>query len=315
MFSTRAYRHRVEARLCVPGAVASFGRRFAPTLIAALLLALVGCHAPGAPGDAATATGVPETAPRTSEELIELVQQAAGHLQREGGGALEDFNDADGPWRRSDVHLFVLSPAGRALHYSKAPHLVGQQIAGFTDTTDGRPFVHWQLAALDAEDGTSWAFYRWPRPQSIEPSWIATYSQRVTGRDGQAYVVGAGVFNLSPDATLLHELAAHAAGELRQRPDAARRELDDPHGRFAYRDVRVVAVDAEGRAHAGAGDAAIPPEVVTWLGQQAAEDGEAEERTLEIPPVAGGAGGHAVAKRVEVDERPLAVVALHTRGW
>lgn len=256
----------------------------------------------------------PTLPPRTADELVRFVQQAAGHVQRHGTEAFEAFAAGDGPWRYADVHLFVLDPEGEALYYSSAPHLVGRDVAPFTDL-EGRPFVHWQLAAAHEPGGTAWAFYKWPRPHDFEPTWTATYVQRVTARDGRRYVVGAGIYAMDVDGTLLRALVARADERLRDNPEAARRAIDDPQGPFAYREARVLVINDASGVEAGPALTAMPPALARWI-----HEGEADSTTfrLRLPgsaertdaPAQGGAAVY--AKRVDVEGVPRVVVAMWT---
>ncbi|MFW6060735.1 MAG: cache domain-containing protein [Phycisphaeraceae bacterium] len=238
------------------------------------VLVMGACAAPGTqraplPEMPPTASGVPSDTPDSTEALMRFVAQAAGQVQREGRAALEAFAADDGPWQYRDAHLFVLDAEGEALHYDGAPHLVGQDLRGFTDTS-GRPFVQWQLEALNNDSGTASAFYRWPRPQGIEPVWVASFAQRTAGPNDRMYLVGALRYELPIDATLLRQLAESAADRLRASPGALLREVRDPQGPWIYREAHVMVVSADGEVVAAprSRNDALPEAARQWLEQQ-----------------------------------------------
>ena len=241
-------------------------------MLLACILTLSACAAPGGEREVSlppmpmVAHGVPDDEPDSAQELVRFVRQAAGQVQRSGRSALATFGASDSPWQFRDTYIFVLDGEGQALYYDSAPHLVGQDLTPFTDTS-GRPFVQWQLEALNNESGTAWAFYRWPRPQAIEPAWVASFAQRVAGPDNQMYLVGAARYELEPHIALLRALSATAAAQLQQDSTMAMRDVRDPQGPLVYRDAHVVVLDEAGRIVASpqAKTPALPDAVKRWV--------------------------------------------------
>ncbi len=225
--------------------------------------------------------GTPTQAPTDTAALMQYVKQAAGVVHREGRDAFNTFASPEGSWLYHDTFLFVMNEAGETLYHSDAPQLVNRgEMVALTDV-EGRPFVHWQMAAAQGARetgtadtagtagtaGTAWAFYKTTRPRSFEPVWVATYTQRVRTPNDEVWVVGGGVYELAQGRALLRTLATWVGDRLQQDREVTLRQVRQPRGPFAYRQTHVVITDNTGHVLAAPTDhkSEFPADLVQWI--------------------------------------------------
>ena len=123
--------------------------------------------------------------------ITDLVNRAAGLIEKQGKGAFGQLRDRQGPFVFMDTYVFVDSPEGTELVNAGQPSLEGKNLMGVRDVK-GKAVVQDEIA-LAMKDGSGWVDLYWYKPGQNTPARKQTFVRTVqSGQD--TYIVGAGIY-------------------------------------------------------------------------------------------------------------------------
>ena len=146
---------------------------------------------------------------KTFEQLFaELQAKAARHdpgsgtcalLAKEGPAAFPRFKGKESPFLFDGVYLWVhtLNETRMLMHPIKY-RMEGKQLGELKDER-GKLFFQ-VMNRLAREQGQGWVEYFWPVPGSKEVARKLSLVKRCTMADGVEVVIGAGIYNVDPEA-------------------------------------------------------------------------------------------------------------------
>lgn len=166
------------------------------------------------------------------EFVVDLIEDAARQIQKEGRTAFEKFYDPADAFLVKDTYVFVLDTAGVDLVNPGFRNLEGRNLINLKDS-QGKLLIRDMLKAVQ-KDSTAWIEYMWPKPGDNLFTQKSTFIKKVPL--GNSWVlIGAGVYladapktkikseNLSPFD--LKNFVIDAAAKLEQEGEAAFEEF------------------------------------------------------------------------------------------
>jgi signal transduction histidine kinase len=123
--------------------------------------------------------------------ITDLVNRAAGLIEKQGKDAFGQLRDRQGPFVFMDTYVFVDSPEGTELVNAGQPSLEGKNLMGVRDI-NGKAVVRDEIA-LAMKEGSGWVDLYWYKPGQNTPARKQTFVRTVqSGQD--TYIVGAGIY-------------------------------------------------------------------------------------------------------------------------
>jgi signal transduction histidine kinase len=179
-----------------------------------------------------------DTKAMRAPQLVSLVREAAELLEKRGEASFDEFRVKGSKWFRDDTYVFVWSMNGiRVLNAANAA-LEGMDVSEIKDVR-GRPFGRMFMETAASPAGEGWVHYMYPEPGSIFPAWKSSFVKRVTTPSGKPYLIGAGVYNMQMDKTLVKDLVDRAADVVAKRGRDGFGALRDKTGPFVFMDTYV----------------------------------------------------------------------------
>lgn len=123
--------------------------------------------------------------------VVDLVQDAAGRLEREGEAAFRTLRDPKGPFLAKDAYLFVYDLNGVNLVLPPFPNLEGQRLLDMKDAK-GKPLIREMVQLLETRE-SGWVDYLWPKPGDSVPTLKTAYVRKAVVA-GRPVLVGCGVY-------------------------------------------------------------------------------------------------------------------------
>ena len=123
--------------------------------------------------------------------VIDVVQQAAALLQREGRKAFATLRDKSSPFFFHNTYVFVDTTDGVELVNPAFPALEGRSLIDTRDAK-GKLLVRDYIEAAQ-KHGAAWVSYYWPRPGTRNPVRKLTYVEKVRVGN-EDLIVGAGIY-------------------------------------------------------------------------------------------------------------------------
>lgn len=196
-------------------------------------------------GDRPTATVKPYEYPET-QELVQLVDDAAHLLTLKGEAALNEFRIPGSRWQKGETYIFVLDPNGKMLVHPD-PELEGKNQLGLKDI-NGKPIIRGLLDAATAlpDKPEGWYHYQWPVPGGLLPRWKSSYVRLVKVASGKTYIVGSGMYNDRMEKAFVVDAVMQAVGALEKNGKAAFQLFHDPTGPFIAKDAYIFVADMDG---------------------------------------------------------------------
>lgn len=166
------------------------------------------------------------------EFVVDLVEDAAGHIEKEGVKAFQQFYDPAGAFLVKDTYIFVLDSTGVDLVNPGFRNLEGRNLMDLKDS-EGKLLVREMFKAVE-KNNAAWMDYMWPKPGDNRSIQKSTYVKKVSLDSGWV-LIGAGVYladvpvtgrrreNLSPFD--LKNFVTDAAAKLEQEGEAAFEEF------------------------------------------------------------------------------------------
>ncbi|HSI70043.1 MAG TPA: cache domain-containing protein [Gillisia sp.] len=125
------------------------------------------------------------------EFVIDMVEDAAGQIQKEGKAAFEKFYDPAGPFLVKDTYVFILDTIGVELVNPGFRNLEGRNLMDLKDS-EGKLLVQEMFKAVE-KDSSAWIEYMWPKPGENRSTQKSTYVKKVPLGDSWI-LAGAGVY-------------------------------------------------------------------------------------------------------------------------
>ncbi len=94
--------------------------------------------------------------------VVDIVQQAAGEIEKFGRDAFRHFHDPAGPFLAKDAYIFVIDMQGVEWVNPAFPNIEGKKMLDRKDT-NGKLFYH-DMIDLIRTQGSGWIEYMWPKP-------------------------------------------------------------------------------------------------------------------------------------------------------
>lgn len=183
---------------------------------------------------------------RDTRDLLRFVYDAAQRLQQDGDTALAYFRDNRAHFRTQEHYLYVHDMNGINIFHAGMPELEGQDLSHTTDK-NGRSIYQLTRDALnDPHNPHGWVHYSWWQPNRFYPVPKSSCNFHVTLDDGREFIVGGGFNYPHEEREFVRIIVDSAADLLREKGLAALSEINNPLGKFCFRDVRVFVFTADG---------------------------------------------------------------------
>jgi signal transduction histidine kinase len=176
--------------------------------------------------------------------VIDMVNNAAAELAKDGAGALRLFHDPTAPYLAKDAYVFVYDMNGASLAIPPFPNLEKRELIDMKDA-QGKPIIREMLRVV-RDKGSGWVDYMWPKPGESVPTRKSAYVRMANFGD-QWVLVGCGVYladapkakttTKKMKAAELKALVREAAAMLQQRGEQAFPELRTKGSRWLSDDT------------------------------------------------------------------------------
>jgi signal transduction histidine kinase len=149
---------------------------------------------------------------KDTQNLVALVEDAAGLIETKGDEAFKEFAKKDSKWFNADYYLFAYTIDGTTVFHPVRPDLVGQNVMDLKDM-NGKQIIRQitNIGRQPASDASGWVFYLWEDRTQITPTWKAAYIRKVVTPDLKTYVVGSGSYNIKIEKAFVEERVKRAA--------------------------------------------------------------------------------------------------------
>jgi signal transduction histidine kinase len=183
---------------------------------------------------------------KETQDLVQLVKDAAELMSRNGEEAFKDFRKPGSRWQKGETYIFVLDPNGHMLVHPD-PALEGKNQIGLKDI-NGKPIVKGLIgAATTLPDKTEgWYHYQWPEPGALLPRWKSSFVAFVKLPSGKEFIVGSGMYNDRMEKEFVVDAVKDAIGQIERNGKAVFPLFRDPKGPFIAKDTYIFVVDPEG---------------------------------------------------------------------
>jgi signal transduction histidine kinase len=181
----------------------------------------------------------------TAPELMSLVREGAGLLEKQGEQAYPEFRQKGSKWFKDDTYLFVWTLDGVRAFHAANPDGEGLRVIDSQDVI-GRPWGNMLVESIQNPKGEGWVHYMYPRPGDIFPTWKSSFAKKVTFPSGKEYLVGCGIYNMQMDKSFIEDVVNHAAELVDAKGKDAFAALRDKTGPFVFMDTYVFVDDING---------------------------------------------------------------------
>ncbi len=203
------------------------------------------------------------------EFVTDMIDEAAGKIEKEGKAAFEQFYDPAGPFLIKDTYVFVLDTTGKELVNPAFRNLEGRNLMDLKDT-EGKLLVREMFNAVE-KDTAGWVNYMWPKPGDNISTQKSTYVKKANTGDGWV-LVGAGVYLANaPKAPLKREeitpfdlknFVTDAAVKLEEEGEKAFKDFRNKDSQWFEGDKYLFVWDLNGKRIFHAANPSIEGEVV-----------------------------------------------------
>jgi signal transduction histidine kinase len=147
-----------------------------------------------------------------TKQLVTLVEDAAGIMEKQGAEAFKRFGAKGSRWLNKDYYLFVYDLEGTCLFHPISPELVGKNLIRFKDM-NGKPVIRLitDVGRKAQRDAGGWGFYLWEEGTQFVPRWKSSYIRKVIGPDNRIYLIGSGSYNIKIEKSFIQENVNAAA--------------------------------------------------------------------------------------------------------
>lgn len=125
------------------------------------------------------------------EFVIDMVDDAATQIEKNGKAAFRNFYDPTGPFLVKDTYIFVLDTSGIELVNPAFRNLEGRNLMNVKDT-EGKLMIKEMFEGVE-KDTAAWVNYMWPKPGDNLSTQKSAYVKKA--KMGDTWVlVGAGIY-------------------------------------------------------------------------------------------------------------------------
>ncbi|UUX93303.1 transporter substrate-binding domain-containing protein [Methanoplanus endosymbiosus] len=135
------------------------------------------------------------SSPYSEGDVTELVKLTAGDIKTDAKGTIEKINLGEAPYKdktHPNLYIFVFSGDGTVTANAESIAPVGTNLLDKGDIT-GKMFRN-DIIKTATDDGSGWTEYIYVKPDTGGLYYKKSYSESVTGSDGDTYIVGAGIY-------------------------------------------------------------------------------------------------------------------------
>jgi len=179
-----------------------------------------------------------------TQQLVQLVNDAAALIEEKGEDAFAEFAVQDSKWRHDDKYIFVIDPDAMVYAHASTA-LVGTNVMELTDV-NGKPFIKWFIREVANGDSCGWSYYLWNIPGQDDPTWKTTFVRSAIAPSGKKYITGCGLYNMKMERAFVVDQVKEAADMIEGEGITAFEVLRDPTSEFIFNDNYVFVLDAEG---------------------------------------------------------------------
>jgi len=183
-----------------------------------------------------------------TKQLVTLVEDAAGLLEKQGTAAFREFGVKESRWLNRKYYLFVYDISGICVFHPATPELVGRNLMQFRDM-NGLPVLRYitDVGRRPARDASGWVFYLWEEGTQFLPRWKTAYIRKAVTPDGMIYLVGSGSYNIKVEKTFVRDRVNMAVDLIRSKGQrVAFLELKNPGSPFHFLDNYIFVMDMNG---------------------------------------------------------------------
>ena len=138
------------------------------------------------------------SAARAESATLEMVKAKVGEVaalvQAKGKAGAEE---ARAIAQFADTYVWVHSADSVMVMHPVKPAMEGKSNIDMQDANGKFVFVAFNEMA--GTNGAGWVSYVWPKPGQTEPSPKVSYVKQVKGSDGVEYIIGSGVYDVTPE--------------------------------------------------------------------------------------------------------------------
>lgn len=131
-----------------------------------------------------------------TKEVVQLVYDAVNEIELKGIEAFAQFRVEGSKWYHDDIYVFVWGIEGMRYVYPPNPALEGINMKDLKDV-NGKPVGQEFIKAANLGEG--WVSYMWTKPNETISSKKITFIKRAVDPDGNAYLVGCGLYDMPPE--------------------------------------------------------------------------------------------------------------------
>jgi signal transduction histidine kinase len=188
--------------------------------------------------------------------LMALVRDAAALLERQGEDAYREFAKPGSRWHNGGTYIFVVKADGTAAFHAADPSQQGRDLTELHDVL-GRPIGRMILEAGSGPVGEGWIHYMYPEPGGIFPAWKSTFVRRAVLPNGEARLLGCGIYHMQMDRAFIEDVVERAAALIAAHGTEAFPRLRDRTGPFVFMDIYVFVLALDGTELVNAGMPAL----------------------------------------------------------
>jgi signal transduction histidine kinase len=182
----------------------------------------------------------------STQELVNLVTEAANLVKNKGEAAFSDFRVQDSKWRKGETYIFVLDEKGNMIVHADRG-LEGKNQVDLKDI-NGKPIVQGLITAATSSPAkpNGWYHYQWFVAGEVLPRWKSSYVSLVKAPSGKTYIVGSGMYNDMMERGFVKDIVDNAVGTLEKNGRKAFEQFKDPKGPFIAKDAYLFIYDKNG---------------------------------------------------------------------
>lgn len=185
---------------------------------------------------------------KDTQNLVDLVEEAASLIETEGEDAFGEFGVPNSRWLNGSTYLFVYAEDGTTVFHPISPELLGKNVSNLKDI-DGKPVVQ-EIVAIARKPGRmahGWVFYRWQDQRQLTPIWKSSYVRKAVTPQGKTYVVGSGLYDIKVERSFVEDRVNLACELLmREGKEKAFATFTDTSSPFVFLDTYIFVLNETG---------------------------------------------------------------------